>query len=268
MEIKIPKTEEKLHLTKYSKEDVETARTFVKRLYDELGNFIKAAVIFGSLARKSQGKHGDIDILIIVDDVTIVLTQELIETYRVLVEKKIADTSPRLHVTTLKFTSFWEYVKAGDPVAINILRDGVALIDSGFFDPLQVLLLRGRIRPTGEAIWSYYVRAPTTIHNSKWHLMQAVVDLYWAAIDSAHAALMKNGEIPPTPEHVPDLLEQKLVPKGLNMKYVHIMKVMFDLYKKIIHRDIKEISGEEYSKYLKDTEEFVERMGRIVEGKG
>lgn len=268
MEIKIPKSENKPQLTEYSRDDVELARDFVKKVYDEVGNFIKAAVLFGSLARRSQTKKGDIDILFIIDDVTVSLNSDLIETYRVLIEKKIVSTSPRLHVTTLKFTSFWEYVRAGDPVAINILRDGVALIDTGFFDPLQVLLLRGRIRPTGEAIWSYYIRAPTTIHNSKWHIMQAAVDLYWGAIDAAHAALMKNGEIPPTPEHVPDMIEKILVPKGVNIKYAHIMKMMFDLYKKIIHRDIKEISGVEYAKYLKDTEEFVERMGRIVEGKG
>jgi len=267
MEIKIPRKEESPHLTHYSKEEVELARDFVKRVYDEVGNFIRAAVLFGSLARKTRERHGDIDILLIVDDVTVTLTPELIETYRVMIEKKIADVSPKIHVTTLKFTSFWEYVRAGDPVAINILRDGVALIDTGFFDPLQVLLLRGRIRPSGEAIWSYYIRAPTTIHNSKWHLIQACIDLYWAAIDSAHAALMKNGEIPPTPAHVADLLEQKLVPKGLAMKYVHIMRLLFDLYKKITHREIKEISGEEYSKYLKDTEDFVNVMGKFVEGK-
>jgi len=267
MEIKIPRKEERAQLTQYTKEEVEIARDFVKKVYDEVGNFIRAAVIFGSLARRSKGGHGDIDILFIIDDVTITLTQDLIETYRVLIEKKIADVSPRLHVTTLKFTSFWEYLRAGDPVAINILRDGVALIDTGFFDPMQVLLLRGRIRPTGEAIWSYYIRAPTTLHNSKWHIIQAVVDLYWAAIDSAHAALMKNGEIPPTPGHIADLLEQKLVPKGLGMKYVHIMRMLYDLYKKITHREIKEISGEEYSKYLKDTEELVEMMGKFVEGK-
>ncbi len=267
MEIKIPQKEEHPHLTKYSKEEVETARKFVKRMYDEMGNFIRAAVLFGSIAREFSRPHGDIDVLIIVDDVTVKLTPELIETYRVVVEKQIADISQKLHVTTLKFTSFWEYVRAGDPVAINILRDGVALIDTGFFDPLQVLLLRGRIRPTGEAIWSYYVRAPTTLHNSKWHIMQAAVDLYWAAIDSGHAALMKKGEIPPTPGHVSDMLEEKLVPLGLNMKYVHIMRTLYDLYKKIIHREIKEVSGEEYSKYLADAQEFVDKMGEIVEGK-
>ena len=267
MEINTPKNEDHPHLTNYSREEVEIARKFVKQMYDEMGNFIRAAVLFGSLSRKAPGKHGDIDILFIVDDVTVNLSQELIETYRILVEKKIVDISPRIHATTLKFTSFWEYVRVGDPVAINILRDGVALIDTGFFDPLQVLLLRGRIRPTGESIWSYYVRAPTTLHNSKWHIMQAVIDLYWAAIDSAHAALMKHGEIPPTPGHIADMLNEKLVPEGLNEKYVHIMRTLYDLYKKITHREIKEISGEEYSKYLKDAEQFVEMMGKIVEGK-
>lgn len=266
MEFNVPKAE-KPRITQYSEEDIEIARKFVKQMYDEIGNFIKAAVLFGSLTRNTKTRPGDIDILFVIDDVTVKLTPELIETYRIIIEKKIVNISPRIHATTLKFTSFWEYVKAGDPVAINILRDGVALIDTGFFDPLQVLLLRGRIRPTAESIWSYYIRAPTTIHNSKWHIMQAVMNLYWAAIDSAHAALMKKGEIPPTPAHVSDLLEQKLVPEGLNMKYVHIMRMLYDLYKKITYRDIKEISGEEYSKYLKDTEEFVAMMGQFVEGK-
>ena len=267
MEAKIPRREEqKAQLTKYTKEEIEIARAFVKKVYDEFGNFLKAAVLFGSLAREKKARPADIDILLIIDDVTITLNPELIETYRIVIEKKIVDVSPKLHVTTLKFTSFWEYVRAGDPVAINILRDGVALIDTGFFDPLQVLLLRGRIRPTGESIWSYYIRSQTTIHNSKWHIMQATIDLYWAAIDSAHAAL-KSGEIPPTPAHVADLIEKVLVPKGVSIKYVHIMKLLYDLYKKIIHREIKEIHPEEYSKYLKDTEDFVKKMGELVERK-
>ena len=46
-----------------------------------------------------------------------------------------------------------------------------------------------------------------------------------------------------------------------------MMKLMYDVYKKIIHREIKEISPEEYSKYLKDTEDFVKKMGEFIEGK-
>ena len=50
----------------------------------------------------------------------------------------------------------------------------------------------------------YFGRAPITLRNSKWHLNQATIDLYWAVIDATHAALMKLGEIPPSPEHIPD----------------------------------------------------------------
>jgi len=270
MEIKIPKREER-NVSKYFPEDIEIARKFCKKIYDEVGNFIKIAVVFGSAARikerKEGGEAGDIDILLVIDDVTINLTPELIQTYRVLVEKMIADTSPRLHVTTLKLTSFWEYVRAGDPVAINILRDGVALIDSGFFDPLQVLLLRGKIRPTEEAMWGYFVRAPTTLHNSSWHVTQATIDLYWAVIDSAHAALMSLNVIPPSPSHVAELMEKELVPRGLNRKYVEIMNSFYNLYKKIIHRDIKEISGSDYDRYRKEADDFVNAMRSFVEKK-
>jgi len=157
-------------------------------------------------------------------------------------------------------------MRAGDPVGINILRDGVALIDSGFFEPLQALLKKGKIRPTSESIWTYYIRAPNTLHNSKWHLLQATLDMYWAVIDAAHAALMKHGEIPPTPEHVADLLEQKLVKKKLlEHKYVLIMRHFYKIMKGIVHREIKEIKGSDYDKYYKTAEDFVKRMREFVE---
>jgi len=146
------------------------------------------------------------------------------------------------------------------------LRDGVAIIDSGFFDPLQALLKKGRIRPTAESIWSYYVRSPNTLHNSKWHILQASIDLYWSVIDAAHAALMKLGEIPPTPDHVADMLEEKMVKKGLLEKhYVKVMRNFYKLMKMISHREIKEIKGEEYDRYFKIAEDFVRRMKKFIE---
>jgi predicted nucleotidyltransferase len=255
------------NISKYSTEDINVARKFAKRVHDEFGNFIRAVVIFGSAARKEGESGYDIDVMIIVDDISITLSPELIQTYRIIVEKAVADTSSRIHVTTLKFTSFWEYAKVGDPVAINILRDGVALLDTGFFDPLQQLLLRGRIRPTPEAVWTYYMRSPTTIHNSKWHLMQAVVDLYWAVIDSAHAALMRHGEIPPSPAHAAELMQKKLLPAGMDKKYIETMQMFYETYKKITHREIKGITGKQYDSYLKKAEEFVSGMKKFIEKK-
>lgn len=266
MEFKIER-HEKQNLDRFPKEHIDIAYDFATRGYKEFGTFIKAIVLFGSVTRKAEDV-GDIDILIIIDDLSLTLKPEVIQTYRILVQKLIADISTKLHITTLKLTTFFEYAKAGDPVAINILRDGVALLDTGFFEPLQLLLRTGRIRPTPEAVWSYYVRAPATIQNAKWHVLQASLDLYWAVIDAAHAALMKANQIPPTPEHVADLLEDVFVKtKRLSPKYVATMRNFYKLSKDITHRSIKDITGQQYDRYLRDAQDFVNEMKLIVEGK-
>jgi len=269
MEFKIEKKERPTEL-RFPDKEFNIAREFAKRVYQEFGAFIKALVLFGSVAKGKLAKEGDIDILIIIDDVSVNLTRDLTQTYRIIIEKSLADMpdSERLHVQSMKFTSWWEYVRAGDPVAINVLRYGVALIDTGIFDPLQSLLDNGRIRPTKEAIHTYFVMAPASMHRAKDHLLSAVVDLYWATIDAAHAALMALGEIPPSPEHVGDLLEQKMVKKGLlKKKHVDIMKKNYAIFKRIIHRELKEVDGAEYDKYRKDTVLFVNEMKKFLDKK-
>ncbi|MBI4438668.1 nucleotidyltransferase domain-containing protein [Candidatus Woesearchaeota archaeon] len=257
--------QENRNINKYSRDDLSTAYEFSKKIYSEFGTFVKAIVLFGSVAKNTKSGKGDIDILILIDDVTVALSPELVQTYRIIVEKTMASTSPKLHVTSLKLSTFWEYVRAGDPVGINILRDGVALLDTGFFDPLHALLIRGRIRPSQESVWSYFSRAPKTIHNSKWHVLQAVLDLYWAVVDSAHAALMKLGEIPPSPDHVAYMMEQRMVQTMLiSRKYSDTMNKFYTLQKRIIYRDIKEISGKEYDALLTEAQEFVTAMQQLI----
>lgn len=255
-------------ITKYPNEDVVIASSFAKRLSNEFGRFLKAVVLFGSAARKTSIPKGDIDILVVVDDLSVRMTREVVQAYKIIVDRLIAKTSPRLHVTSLTITSFWEYTRAGDPVAINMLRDGVSLIDTGFFEPAQALLQQGRIRPTHESVWVYFGRAPRTLLNSKWHLLQATLDLYWAVIDAAHAALMHIGEIPPSPDHVSDLIEQRLVKKHmLEHKYADTMKKFYKIMKGITHREIKEITGPQYEQHYREAEEFVEKMKEFIEFK-
>lgn len=266
MEFKLEKRQLKKE-KEHKKDSLDIAYRFTNGIYKEFGDFVKAVILFGSSARK-EAEPGDIDILIIIDDVTLKLTADVAETYRIIVEKVIADVSLKLHVTTLKFSSFWEYMRAGDPVGINILRDGIPLLDSGFFRPMQLLLQQGRIRPTAESIWTYFSRAPTTLHNSKWHLLQATLDLYWAVIDAAHAALMSLDEIPPSPEHVADMITKRLVAPGhVKKKYATIMANFYRLSKMILHREIKEIAGEEFDRYYQEAYEFVKAMKDFIEEK-
>ncbi len=253
----------------YNKEDIDFAYMFAKKAYKEFGRFLRAVVLFGSTTKAGspeRNKNSDIDILVIVDDVSYIMTPEIVEAYRIITEKIILSVTKRLHITTLKFTSFWEYMRIGDPISINILRDGVALIDTGFFYPMQILLKQGRIKPTFESVMSYMSRSPISMHNSRWHLLQATLDLYWAVVDSAHAALMSLGVVPPQPSRVADEIIDKIVRKKLaKRKYAEIMNRFYKISKKILHREIKEISGKEYESLYRDADDFVKAMRKIVE---
>ena len=270
MEFKSP-IREKLNKEKYEDDVLDVAYKFAIRTNKEFGTFIRAITLFGSAAKnteKKESKERDIDILVVIDDVRLEITEELAQTYRIMIEKIISDISPRLHITTLKLTSVWEYARAGDPVIINILRDGVNIIDTGFFEPLQILLKQGRIRPTPESVWNYFVRAPTSLHNANWHILKAISDMYWAVIDSAHAALMKIREIPTSPEKVAEMMKEKLVAPGvIEKKYPKIMEEFYDISKKIQRGEIKRLTGLDYDKYYAKAKDFVERMQRFIEKK-
>ena len=266
MEFKI-KTKSHPNMPKYADVEFSLAKKFAESIKEELGDFLKSVILFGSSARQERTVHEkDIDVLMIVNDLTAILTPEVIEAYRVITENTASKISKRMHITTMKLTNFWDYVRNGDPIIVNMLRDGIPLHDTGFFEPAQNLLFQGRISPTKESIWAYHARAPNTILNSEWHIIQAVLDLYWAVIDSAHSALMKQGETPASPALIADLMEQKLVKrKMLEEKYVHVMRNFYKLMKMITHREIMEVKGEEYDRYFKIADDFVKRMRKLIE---
>lgn len=269
MEFRV-ESRQKQNVSSFNKDELDIALEFSKEAKKELKELIRAIVLFGSSARKYKTHENakDVDILLILDDVTIKFTQDIVEAYRIIVEKIVLKVSKRLHITSLRFTNFWEYVRSGDPVAINILRDGVAIIDTGFFNPLQILLYQGRIRPSAEAIQNYMILAPQTLFNSKRHILAATLDLYWAVIDSAHAALMSINETPPSPSHVADLIEEKLVKtKLLDKKYSIIMRRFYELSKSINYGEIVEMSGAQYDAYYKEAHDFALRMKKFIDKK-
>jgi uncharacterized protein (UPF0332 family)/predicted nucleotidyltransferase len=258
------------NIIKYTKDEIDVTLEFSKEAKKELKELLRAIVLFGSTARKFKTgeQSNDIDVLLILDDVSIQLSQELIQAYRIIIEKIIVKVSRRLHITSLRFTNFWEYVRAGDPIAINMLRDGVPILDTGFFAPLQLLLSQGRIRPSPEAIQNYLSLAPQTLQNSKGHILQATLDLYWSVIDAAHAALMSINETPPSPSHVAEMLEEKLVKtKLIDERYALIMKRFYSLGKSIMHGEVNYVSGEQYDVYYKEAHGFVMELKRFIENR-
>lgn len=263
------KEREHPNIRNYSGDDYKIAKKFADQMQKELGDFLKAAILFGSTARKEKPLYErDIDVLMLINDLTLVLSPEVVQAYRVITERTASDISKRLHITTMKLTNFWEYVRNGDPLAVNMLRDGMPLHDVGIFEPMQMLLFQGRIRPTKESIYVYFARAPATLVNADWHILQATLDLYWAVVDAAHAALMKVGEVPPTPSHIAKMIYEKLVKKKLASKRAaDTMDFFYTLSKKITHRETQKILGKEYDQYKEEAKAFVKEMEKVIEGR-
>lgn len=256
-------------IRKTLEKDRDIAYDFAVRAYKNFKEMIKAIVLFGSVTKEEALKKSDIDIIIIIDDCTINWDQELIAWYREELEKLLAKQKYKkeLHINTVTLSTFWEEVKAGEPVVINILRYGEALIDfGGFFDPLKVLLAKGKIRPSPEAIYTTLRRAPEHITRARYNLLSSIEGYYWAMVDSAHAALMASNEVPPSPEHIADMLNVVFVKsKRLDKKYVEWYTELYHLARGITHGTIVNISKKQIELQDKRTNEFVKEMFNITE---
>lgn len=250
------------------KTEHDIAMDFAVRVYKRFDKIIKSIVLFGSVAKEEAVAGSDIDIIIIIDDVAIKWDQELIAWYREELDK-ILRTNPYqqdLHINTVKLSTWWDDLMKGDPVVINVLRHGEAMLDfGGFFEPLKFLLLEGKIRPSPESIYISLQRAPMHIARSKAAELGAIEGLFWAMVDSAHAALIAINVLPPSPEHLAvDLKEHFVANNRLKSKYVDWYRNILVLHKKIAHGEIKDLKGIEIDAWQERTEEFVNVMAKLV----
>lgn len=252
---------------------------FSKEITKELSDLVKSVVWFGSAVRRhfTEGKKSlrdevlfgsDIDVLIIFDDMINVVTPEVITAYRVVTEKTAARVSKRLHITTMPLTKFWDYSMKGDPIMINMLRDGNAIYDVGCFGMAKSLLQSKMIVPGEEVVWIYLGRGPMSIANAHWNMKQAVIDLHWAVFDAAHSALLHYGIVPDTPEHLVPLVQHHLVGRGIiHKKYASLVSEFMNIGKMLMSGEVNKVKGDSYDRYRKEAEDFVHVVRGIISTK-
>jgi len=250
------------------KSNQDIAMDFAVKSYKTFDKIIKSIILFGSTVKQTSSSGSDIDIIILIDDVSINWDQKLIAWYRQELDKllKANPYEKTLHINTVKLSTWWEDLMRGDPIILNILRQGESLIDlAGFFEPLKYLLIKGKIKATPEAIYNCLQRAPMHIQRSKTAEMNSVEGLYWAMVDSAHAALIAANISPPSPEHIASELKETFVNSGkLKMKYAVWYRDLLVLHKDIAHGRIHDLKGADIDEWQDRTEEFLEVMARLV----
>jgi predicted nucleotidyltransferase/uncharacterized protein (UPF0332 family) len=254
----------------------DIVKRFSKEMVKELGILVKSVVWFGSAVRGgfAPGKTdlreeilsgSDIDVLIIFDDMVNVMNSEVITAYRIVTERSAAKVSRRLHITTMPLTKFWDYSLKGDPILINMLRDGTAVYDKGCFGMAKKMLASQKIRPGKEIVWIYLARGPMSVSNAHWNMRQAVIDLHWAVFDAAHSALLRHGIVPDTPDHLIPLMKHHLVAKGiLDKRYISLVSEFMNIGKMLMSGEVQRVPGDHYDRYRKEAHDFIEVVKGIL----
>jgi predicted nucleotidyltransferase len=257
------KEEGKLELKGY-----DAAYKFAKGIFEKYSKLIKTVALFGSFSKGKETEKSDVDIMLIIDDVLNKVDNNVLAPFYADVDSLIKEEkSIKLHLNFVTLTAFWKGVIAADPVSINVLKYGVPLIDTGYFEPLQVLLNRGDIKPTEESIYASLARSQLYAESARLRLGGALTDIYWSIINSAQAAIMRNGEVPPSPETIGGMLESLQRMRLINDEDILTFNEVFVLGKKFLHGDKIDISGTDLDKFISRAMRFNEKMIKLVENK-
>ena len=246
----------------------DIAFDFATKVYKKFRDVIKAIAVFGSVPKAQTNPKRDIDMIIIIDDCTINWDDELIAWYREELAKLLIaqNYKKEIHINTVTLTAFWDEVRAGEPLVINVIRYGEPIIDlGGFFDPLKVLLARGKIRPSPEAVYTTMERSLKHLARANGSILGSVEGFYWAMVDSSHAALMAYKIVPPSPENIPELLKTNFVDKKiLSKEYLQWFEDVRKKAKAILYGETTRLSGKELDELQHKAEDFVNKLNELT----
>ena len=251
---------------------MEAAQEFSDKLNEKLGDKVKCVAVWGSVAKGEHGRESDIDTLVILDDTK--LQKDVPDDAKKKIQKKVTDlakeTDERITIQYFPFlTEFWDSLRKGEPLAIEAVRNGEPVYDTGLFMPAKRLLQRGKISGTQESVRKRlkvgaagYKKAEKNVKSSVPHKLEQ------AMASAGQAPIMLAGKNPPAKENVPEVLEEMFVEEGmLEQEYADMAEDIHDFGNKG-EKHPEEVTGEEVDEHLEKTDDFIRRMHQLVSEMG
>lgn len=243
----------------------KSSNEFKEKILQMFKGYIKAIVVWGSITRGDYTGKSDVDIYVIFDDTKMPLKkfEEIRDRVTQDMYKVARSIDPRLHPQpVIALTEFYQNIRACNPFIYNIVREGYAIYDVGFFVPMRKLMEKGEFPVTPEAAELRMEFVPKRIRRVKnVKLLMVVDDLYQAMVDAVQAVIMYVGYAPPAPKILVRDTERYLVEPGLlDKKYLDVLDEMIKLRKASEKKEINELTGQQVDDWIKKTEEFVDVM--------
>ncbi len=251
--------------------DANDLRAYFIRVLSMFHRYIKSIVLFGSAKTKVQiSSKSDIDVAFIVDDTDIrkFTLKELKDRLFIKMAEIAKDFSDKIHAQAYPLSEFWMSIIKPNPVILTLLKDGIAVYDTGFFVPIQMLYKSGNILPTKESIDNNILSAEELLSWADDTLSRKLTnDLFNAVVSAGQSLLMELGYLPPVPKEVAKELMEIAV-KQQHLLIEEDIKKLDDVvvwFKKIDHGEISKVSGDEYAKKYNEAKEVVDKILKVIE---
>lgn len=251
----------------FRKKQLALANRFKEEVLRRYKDIVKAIVIFGSFTRQDFHEKSDIDMLVVIDDVTARFTPEMKDEF----DDRLYDIAKRISENMTvqpawMLSEFWDMARIGHPLLFTIVRDGWALYDTGFFIPVRKLLELGKIPTTLEAVEKFMETAPQKINRVETAKLYMVAeDLYYSMLNSSQAVLMYMGLNPPSPKHTPLDVKEHLVDTNLlEVNYLQDLQGVIEFRKQVEHKEIKDINGQQLDDFIQKARQYVSRMEQLL----
>lgn len=238
--------------------------------------YVVSYVIGGSFVRGDVVKTSDLDVFIVINDTDVkkMPRLELLERLRGIIYQYISEAYALagikkniLNVQVYLLTDFWQSVKDANPVMFTFIRDGIPIYDRGTFMPWKALLKMGKLKPSPEAIDMFMSMGDKVVERAKKTMLDILMgDIYWGINTPSQALLMLYGLPPPNVKETAKEFRKIFVEKEkmLEKKYADFLEeIIIKYYKGYEHGKIKEISGAELDKILKNAEDFLKRLKEL-----
>lgn len=246
----------------------ESVEKFSEQLNEKLGDKVKVVAVWGSVPQGEHGVDSDIDTLVVLDDTK--LKKDVPKDAKKKIRRKVTsladEVDERITIQYFPFlTEFWDSLRKGEPLAIEAVRNGEAVYDTGIFMPAKRLLERGKISGTQESVKKRlklaatgYKKAEKNLKASTPHKLEQVV------ANAGQAPIMLVGKTPPGKEKVPDVLEEMFVEKGmLEEEEIEKAREIVE-FADVGEKNPEEVTGKEVDEHLQKADEFVRRMHKLV----
>jgi predicted nucleotidyltransferase len=247
---------------------MESVEEFAEKLNEKLGEKVKVVAVWGSVPQGEHSVESDIDTLVVLDDTK--LKGDVPKDAKKKIRRKVTslanEVDERITIQYFPFlTEFWDSLRKGEPLAIEAVRNGETVYDTGMFMPAKRLLERGKISGTRESVKkrlklaaSGYKKAEKNMRSSIPHKLEQVM------ANAGQAPIMLVGKTPPGKEKVPETLEDMFVEKDLlEEEYVEMAQEIYDFGDKG-EKNPDEVTGEALEEHMEKTDKFVKRMHKLV----